>query len=125
MEGCVKASHLWHIRHSLDSQVDWSQVMRLVQRRERDQFFELGKNLGVHEHRLKVFYSPKNNPVPHTRKAHPYRVRTKKGAQVVQRAVMAEFQAFAPGFFIDNGAVRGLGKEVRRSKKRFHLAPER
>jgi hypothetical protein len=57
VEGGVEAGHLRHARLAFEHQPDRHQVVRLVQRRQRDELLQVRQHFAVHAHRRRVLHA--------------------------------------------------------------------
>ena len=122
VKGGVEASHLWHLGHTFQDGADGLQVVRLVQRRQGNEFVQVGKNLLGYPHWIRVLHSPMDHAMAHAGQAHLIGQTEQESSQMLQRSLMAQLDSFAPGFFGDDLAAGILGDESRGGGQAFKLA---
>ena len=115
VEGGVEAGHLRERRVELPHEADGAEVVRLVQRRERDEGLEPRQHRVVHPHRRREHDSPVHHPVAHAGQGAVPEGATDEGQEVLQGARVAEIRVLRPVLLRCHGAVRPARDEVRRA----------
>ena len=96
VEGRVEARHLRQLRLALEQRPDRGQIVRLVQRRERNVLFERRQDRRIHAHGLRVLEPAVHHAVADARQAMPGKLGAQERDQVIERAVVAELDPGAP-----------------------------
>src|SRR5512136_3049652 len=117
MKRRVEASHLWHIGHPFQHYLDWPQVVRLVQRRQGNEFLQVGENLSIYQHGTRVLHSTMDDAMTDASQSNLSAQAEQIGSQMFQRSLVVQSDSFAPGFLgndlsagISGGKPRG-GKQ--------------
>ena len=71
VERGIEARYLRQVRPALEQGADRRQVVRLMQRRERNEFLERGEDICVEPHRLRVFQPAVHDAVADRREFGP------------------------------------------------------
>ena len=114
VERGVEAGHLRQLRQPLEQHPDRRQVVRLVQRRERDVLFERREHRRIDAHRLGVLEAAVHDPMTDADEPVLGEPLTQERDEVIERAVMTERDALAPRLLVDGRAAAVLGNEARR-----------
>jgi hypothetical protein len=106
----VEAGDLRQARPALDQGADRRQVVRLMERRKGNQFFERGDNTGVEPHRLRILHPAVDDAVADRREFEAAALPAQKIREIGDRAVVTEARPLAPGLLgqrLAVGAARG------------------
>ena len=129
MECRIEARHLRQLRDAREQCPDRSQVVRLMQRRERDVLLEGGKNRDIDSGGPGVLRATMHDTMAHAREGVTGelggQLSVQEGEQMIERAIVAETHRFAPGLLCDNLPVPAPRDEVRRGIKLLDLAAQR
>jgi hypothetical protein len=85
MKTGVKASDLRHAGKSLVDRLNRREIVRLVQRRERNQFFQLSQNLRSDHYRLREVCAAVDHPMAHSEHARAGVLRSKPECEGADR----------------------------------------
>jgi hypothetical protein len=113
MKGRIEASHLKQVRLTGPQQADRGEVVRLVQRRERDQSLQPLDGLGGRAYWRGVVETPVNYAMAYGREPVVARLLSQKTGQERNGCIMAEGFSRCPSPFADDGACCALGPELR------------
>ena len=108
VEGRVEARHLRHLRQACEQRPDRGKVVRLVERGQRNVFFQRRHDRRIETHRLRVLEAAVHHAVTDARQAMPGELRAKECDQMFERAFVAEFIPFTPRFFAKEFPVPSL-----------------
>jgi len=84
------------VRADAPGEADWRQVVRLVQRHQRDKTLKLGQHLCIHAHRLGIVQPSVHHPMADADQMVVGEFRTHVREEMVERAVMAELRSLVP-----------------------------
>jgi hypothetical protein len=122
VEGRVEARDLRQLGRAREQHPDSSQVVRLVQWRQRYVLFQRRQHGRVETYRMRIFEATVHDTMPHADEAVLGELGTHEGDQVIERAIVAELDPLTPGFFTQDLARAVLGHEPRRGVQAFCLA---
>ena len=122
VERRIEAGDLRQLRRALEQPTDWREVVRLMQRRERNQLFKRRHRASINDHGLRVVQPAMHDPMADADEWHSCELGAQKRDQVVERAVMAELRALGPRLLRRDRSVAPLGDKVGCSVNPFDLA---
>src|SRR2546425_4015661 len=122
MEGGVEACDLRQLGPELRERLDGREVVGLVERRERNERFELLQDVGRHADGSGVLDAPVNHTVPRGDHGRLRRARLDPGEDRAERVVMADRRP--PGLVREPGAGRIMRDEVGARAQTVDLAAE-
>ncbi len=121
VERGIEARDLRQVRRAGEQRPDRREVVRLVQRRERDVLLECGEHRRVDAGGLGVLETPVHDAMADGYQSVVGEPLAQERHEVVERAVVAELRAFAPSAFGEQLAVRVLRDEPRGRVETFGL----
>src|SRR5436190_6020790 len=96
VKACIKACNLRHLGHTLHHEANRSEVVRLMERRQRVQLFQVPEHLVINPRRLKVIYSPMDHSVTDACQTQTRRGFTQERPQILNGPLMTQFEALTP-----------------------------
>src|SRR4051794_12325487 len=124
MKRGVEARDLRQLGHAFGDDTDRRQIVGLMQRGERNEVLEPGKDLRVDQCWLRIFKTTMNDPVAHRDQAVVFAMPPQKLNQVADGAVMTEARALLPLAGADVRTSRIFGAKNRRGVKAFDLTAQ-
>ena len=122
MERRVEARDLRELWRALEQRSDRGQIVRLVQRRQRDELLQRLQHTGIHADRRGVLQPAVNDPVTDPDQTVADELLAEEAPQMLHRLVVAEFHAFAPRPLGHCPARHIPGHELRRRGEALDLA---
>ena len=119
----VEACNLRHVRQAFEQRPDRREIVRLMQWRQRNEFFELGHHRRIDQHRRTVGDTSVHHAVADCREVMLRKIPAQEQDQVIERAFVAELRAVTPRTLGNNGVGGVLRDEARRREQSFGLAP--
>src|SRR5688572_8200386 len=101
MKGGVETGHLRYIRSRFAEGANRRQIMRLMQGRERNQFFQFADHLGSHSCRARKFQAAMHYAVSDRNQSMTFTVATQKFGNVCDGLLVSEPGAEVPLFLGD------------------------
>ena len=118
----VEASDLRQLRRASQQGADRRQVVRLMQRCERNVLLQRRQHRRVDANRFAVLEAAVNDAMSDSREAMLAELRAQEGDQMIERAIMPKLDAIAPGLLAQDLPVPILGDETRRGMEAFGLS---
>ncbi len=114
MKGGIEASHLRQFRLVGQQQADRLEVMRLVQRCQRDELLQVSDDLGSQPHRRSVVEAAVHHPMADGGQPVFPELLAQEAGQIGDGAIVTKCFTGRPLPFADHGARRILGLEAGR-----------
>ena len=118
----VEASDLRQLRRASQQGADRRQVVRLMQRCERNVLVQRRQHRRVDANRSAVLEPAVNDAVSNSCQALLAELRAQEGDQMIERAIVPKLDAVAPGLLAQGLPVPILGDETRRGMEAFDLS---
>ena len=124
MKRSIEAGDLRNLRRALHHCTDRGEVVRLMQRRERDKTIERRKQRLIHSHRLRVLHSAMDDAVPDADELRTTRTLAQECEQMPQRSLVAELGTCGPVSRADFDALGVPRDEMRLAEQRLDLSAQ-
>jgi hypothetical protein len=124
MESGIEAGDLRQLWRGCQQAADRREVVRLVQRRQRHELLEHGKNLFIDPDRRRIGQATVYDAVSDRTQLMFAALRAQVSDQVFERTGMPELRAVGPRLAFELVAVGILGLEARLGKERFDLTAQ-
>ena len=121
VERRVEARHLRQVRRAREHGPDRREIVRLVQRRERDVFFQRGQDRRIHAHGLRVFHAAVHHPVADPRQPMLGELGAQESDQMIERVGVGELDPITPRLLAEHLSGAVLGDEARRRMQTLGL----
>jgi len=118
----IEAGDLGQLRQTVQQQSDRSEIVRLMQRCQRNELLECPQHTCVESHRAREFKAAMHDAMTYASQPVAGETLTQVNDEVVQCAGVAELGAFVPGVLRLEPAARILCCEVRCSVQSLDLA---
>ncbi len=97
MKRRIEAGDLRQLWLAFEQEADRSQVVRLMERRKRYEFFEHGEYIGVEPDWFRVLHPTVDDPMAHRRKPEAPTLAAQKLREMRHGRIVAEVYSLAPG----------------------------
>jgi len=124
MKAGIEAGDLGRVGHAFEDYFDEREVVRLMERRERDELFQIDEDLLIHARGFEVMHSSVHDAMPHSDECHVAPVFAQESGEMFDGPLMPQFDAVIPMLFADDLAVTGFADEMGRSVEPFDLTPK-